>query len=91
MRKLLITLGLTALIFGVLTYTTATLKGASDGDDTYGFPLTCYIQFSGMCDPCSPDHVTSKIYFFPLLLDVAFAAIIPLLGWMVFTKIKNRK
>jgi Na+-driven multidrug efflux pump len=89
-RKLLIILAPTLLIFGILTVTTATLKGASDGDDTWGYPFTCFIRFSGNCAPCLPDPITSEIYFFPLLFDLLFAAIIPLLGWIIYTRVKKR-
>jgi hypothetical protein len=70
-----------------LTISTAKIETPHDGEDTYGFPLTFFIRFSGMCDPCPPNP--TETYYWKLLLDILFAAIIPILGWAIFTKVKN--
>lgn len=87
MRKLLIILALTVLIFGILTITTAKFESASDGNDTMGFPLTWFIEFGGKCDPCPPNP--TETYYWKLLLDILFAAFIALLGRAIFTKVKS--
>jgi len=91
MRKitLLILSVLTIVLFSYLTISTAEIGSGSDGDDTYGYPLTFLTRFSGMCDPCPPDAPETEIHFFQLLLDLLFAAIFPVLGWAIITKIKK--
>ena len=88
MRKLLIILALTALVFGVLTFSTAKYESASDGTDTMGFPFTYYTYFVGKCDPCPPSP--TEIYYWKLLLDILFAAFLAVLGRVIFFKVKNR-
>ena len=89
MKKLIPVCILTIILFGILTIKTAKIEGPSDGDDLYGFPFTFFIRFSGNCDPCPPNPIETEIYFLQLLLDLLFAAIIPILGWAIFAKVKN--
>lgn len=86
MRKLLIIIGLTALIFGILTLTTAKYDSISDGNDTMGFPLTYFISFGGKRDFYPPDQT----YYWKLLLDILFAAFVAVLGLTIFNKVKSR-
>lgn len=60
----------TTLIFVTLTFITMQNESASDGFDTYGFPLTFYDHFEGKCTNCH-----SKFGFNPyyLILDILFA------------------
>jgi hypothetical protein len=88
MRKLFIILGLTVLVFAVLTITTAKSESAADGDDTMGFPLTWYINVGGKRDFYPPNSI--EIYYWKLLLDILFAACIALLGLAIFAQVKNR-
>jgi hypothetical protein len=88
MRKLLIIPGLTALVFGVITFTTANYDSMSDGNDTLGFPLTYYIYFGGKMDVYPPD--LTEIYYWKLVLDILFAAFVAVLGRMIFFRVKNR-
>jgi hypothetical protein len=88
MRKLLIILALTILIFGILTITTAKNEAMFDGDDTMGFPLTYFIYLGGKRDPY-PSNPT-ETYYWKLLLDILFAAFIAVLGLTIFTKVRAR-
>ncbi|OQP57264.1 hypothetical protein A3860_11965 [Niastella vici] len=91
MRKkiLLIISVLTIVLFSYLTISTAEIRSGSDGEDTYGYPLTFFIRFSGECDPCLPDAPETEINFLKLLLDLLFAAIFPILGWAFIIKVKK--
>jgi ABC-type phosphate/phosphonate transport system permease subunit len=87
MRKLLIILVLTILIFGILTITTAKFESASDGNDTMGFPLTYFIGFGGKRFPYPPKPTETN--YWKLLLDILFAAFIAILGLTIFINVKN--
>ena len=54
MKKYLALCILTIIIFRALTISTAKIDTAFYGDDSYGFPLTYFIRFGGMCSPCPP-------------------------------------
>jgi len=88
MRKLLTIAGLTALIFGILTISTAQNDSMSDGNDTMGFPFTYYIYHGGKMDVYPPD--LTETYYWKLLLDILFAAFLAVLGWTIFFKVSNR-
>lgn len=60
----------TTLIFVALTLLTMKNESASDGFDTYGFPLTFFNHFEGKCDDCY-SKFGLKIY--NLLADILFA------------------
>ncbi|MBO6514970.1 MAG: hypothetical protein JJ975_00280 [Bacteroidia bacterium] len=68
----------TLFVFVVITYATSKIETPFDGDDTYGFPFTFYIVYSGMCDPC-PDEPT-QFYGFKLWIDILFSAILAVAG-----------
>jgi hypothetical protein len=87
MKKYITISLLTAGLFITLTLKTATLKGGSDGDDTYGFPLTFYIRYSGMCDPCPPNPQTMSVNTWPLIIDIVVSFIGALLIWKIIYKI----
>jgi len=89
MRKLLIILVLTGLIFGILTITTAKFESAFDGDDTIGFPLTYYHGF-GYGERVVHPPIPGETYYWKLLLDILFAACMAVLSLFIFTKVKNR-
>lgn len=89
MRKLLIIAGLSGLIFGILTYTTAKFEGVSDREDTIGFPLTWYHRFA-YGEVVVPPPIPSETFYWKLLLDILFAACIAVLGLIIFTRVKNR-
>jgi len=76
---------LTILIFATLTISTARIEGPSDGDDIYGYPVTFFIQHSGMCSPCPPDM--TEIHYGKLILDLLFAAGITIIGWIILIRI----
>jgi len=74
------------LVFATLTLTTAKIETPFDGHDTYGFPFTFFIRFSGMCDPCPPNPTETKIGY--LLIDILFSIIVGLLLWLIVKKVK---
>ena len=89
MKKLLIILAPTVLIFGILTCITAKFESMVDGDDTMGFPLTFYHGF-GYGERVIPPPIQSETYYWKLLLDILFAAFVAVLGRAIFVKVNNR-
>jgi len=87
MKKALLFLGLTTFVFVAITLSTSKIETPFDGDDTYGFPVTYFIRFSGMCDPCPPNP--TETYYLKLLVDILFAAGIAAVGWIFFKKLKT--
>ncbi|MDB5208294.1 MAG: hypothetical protein JWR72_3369 [Flavisolibacter sp.] len=73
MRKTFKILIATIFVFMVLTLVTMKEEASFDGDNTYGFPLTFHIQYSGMCDPC-PESPTST-NFLKMLIDLILALV----------------
>lgn len=88
MKKVVLFFALTSIVFVKLTLSNAEIKSPSDGDDTYGFPLTCLIQHSGMCDTCTPDTNLTEIFYWKLLVDILFAASLVAIGWIIFSGLK---
>lgn len=91
MKKNVIILLLTKVVFGLLTILTASIKTPADGNDTYGFPFTFYTKIGGMVDPSptSPDDLIRKNYFF-LVLDLAFALLTSVIGLMIYNHFKRK-
>jgi hypothetical protein len=87
MKKYLALCILTIIVFGALTISTAKIETPFDGNDTYGFPLTFFIRFSGMCSPCPPNP--TETFYLKLLGDVAVAFLIAIIIWTVYTKLRN--
>ena len=87
MKYGLIILGLTVVIFLILTFSTAEVETPFDGDDTYGFPLTFFIRFSGMCKPCPPNE--TETFYLKLLVDILFALLLAILVLAGFKKAKK--
>jgi len=88
MKKAVIFFGLTIFLFVTITLSTAKIETPSDGNDTYGFPVTCFIRLSGMCEPCPPNPYLTEIYYWKLVVDILFAASLVAIGWTIFTKLK---
>lgn len=85
MKKYL-TLGiLTIIVFGVVTISSAKIETPFDGDDTYGFPLTFFIRFSGMCEPCPPNP--TEIFYLKLLFDIIIAFLFAFLIWTTYIRL----
>ncbi|MGG9963634.1 hypothetical protein [Ferruginibacter sp. SUN106] len=93
MKKYFTILALTIIVFVVSTMAAATIETPFDGNDTYGFPVTFYQKFSGMCDPCPPNP--SEINFWNLCIDIVFCFLTALVIWLpgnyVLTKWRARK
>lgn len=87
MKKYLPLCILTIIVFGTLTISTAKIETPIDGEDTYGFPLTFFIRFSGMCSPCPPNP--TEIYYLQLVADVAVAFLLSLIIWTIYTKLRK--
>ncbi len=82
MKKYLAPGILTIIVFGVATISSAKIETPIDGDDTYGFPLTFFIRFSGMCTACPPNP--TEIFYLKLLLDIFIAFLFALLIWTAY-------
>lgn len=92
MKKYLILIILTLVIFGLLTFSTAQIETPADGDDKYGFPLTYYTKIGGMIYPApsSESDLIRKNYLF-LLVDIGFAFFLSFLFLTIYKKFSNRK
>jgi hypothetical protein len=77
-----------ALIFIILTAATARIETPTDGEDTYGFPLTFHTRFSGMCNPC-PKYPTETNYW-NLLVDIAVAAGTGFVIWKIIRAVTEK-
>lgn len=89
MKDLVKIIGLIILIFILVTLLTMKIETPFDGNDTYGFPFTFHIKWSGMCDPC-PDNPTDT-YIGYLLVDIVLAGlfVFGVLSMMRKLKIRN--
>lgn len=85
-KKILVVGSWSVFAFVILTLTTAKIETPFDGNDTYGFPLTFFVRFSGMriSYPLNPTEI--KIIY--LLIDALFSLIMGLLLWFAARKIK---
>jgi hypothetical protein len=87
-KKILIYLVITTAVFITLTFYTADLQAASDGDNRWGYPFTFFIEFSGMCDPC-PEEPT-EMSWWKFLFDIGFAFAMVLILRKALHIIKSR-
>jgi hypothetical protein len=87
MKKYLPLCILTIIIFGTLTISTAKIEQPTDGEDTYGFPLTFFIRHSLMCSPCAPNP--TEIFYLELLVDIAVAFLLSIIIWIFYTKLRK--
>ena len=71
MKKVLLISMLSLATFVTATLATAKIETPFDGDDTYGYPFTFFVRFSGMCNRCPPNP--TEIKFTALLIDLALA------------------
>lgn len=84
MKRLLALCILTVIIFATLTISTAKVETPVDGNDTYGFPLTFFIRFSGMCLPCPPNPTETS--YLKLLVDIAVAFLFAVICWTAYIR-----
>ena len=88
MKKLFTIILLSIGSFALITLMSARIERHFDGNDTYGFPLIFYTEFSGMCVDCP--GVKSEINYLNLAADTGFAIIIGVLTWAVFSFLFNK-
>ena len=89
MKTVIQILILTIIIFVVITLVTMKIETPFDGNDTYGFPLTFHIKWSGMCFEC-PENPTETNYGY-LFIDFLIAFLISIGFWKLFNNLKSKK
>lgn len=87
MKKYLVFCILTIIVFGVLTISTAKIETPSDGNDSYGFPLTFLIRLGGKRSP-NPIGWT-EISYLKLLLDIVVAFLLAIIVWTIYVKLRK--
>ena len=87
MRKFLPLFVLTIIVFGILTISTAKIETPFDGNDTYGFPLTFFIRFSGMCSPCPPNP--TETFYLKLVVDITVAFLFAVISLIAYAKLRQ--
>jgi len=75
------------LSFLVLTFSTATIETASDGNDTYGFPFTFFKRLGGKCSPCPPSPAETN--YWHLSIDIIVSVLLGFAVWAIYSNIKN--
>ena len=78
---------LTIITFTIITLVTMKIETPFDGNDTYGFPFTFHIKWSGMCFDC-PENPTETYYGY-LLIDFIISGIIGFGLLKLFKRLKN--
>ena len=78
---------LTIIFFIIITLMTMKIETPFDGNDTYGFPFTFHIKWSGMCFEC-PENPTETYYGY-LLIDFIIAGLISFGLWNLYNKRKR--
>lgn len=58
-----------------------------DGNDTYGFPFTFHIKWSGMCFECHENP--TETYYGYLLIDFIIVGLISFGVWSLYNKRKR--
>jgi len=74
------------LLFGLITWATASLRYNADGADKCGFPFNFYTKVSGYNVITNEDGTSTKFNFLALLGDVALAF---LGSWLIFKLINK--
>jgi hypothetical protein len=87
MKKYWTLFTLTVIIFATITISTAKIETPSDGNDTYGFPLTFLEIYGGKRD-YYPDNDFSFLTFG---FDILTTLIITIIGWRIYTKQKLKQ
>jgi len=88
MKKFLLLVISTAIIFTVLTYSTASLQRQVDGSDRYGFPASFYVLYSEMVYPTPIEEMTNFI-FLNLVFDIAVAFLITIILFGIYKRSKK--
>ena len=87
MKNVIQILIITIIVFVVITLVTMKIETPFDGNDTYGFPYTFHIKWSGMCFEC-PENPTETYYGY-LLIDFIIAGLISFGIWNLYNKQKR--
>lgn len=74
--------GLSILLFVLITLFTGQYHSVSDGFNIYGFPFTFYQTTSGKCGECNLANWFDKLYF---IIDLVLCF---LLTWLIVKLIK---
>lgn len=84
MKKLLLIIIGTFLIFTIFTILTARIFTHVGIDDTFGFPFTYLTKYEGKCDSCSTNRET--IDYINLIADIVFAATLSIILYLTFER-----
>ncbi|MFC0779508.1 hypothetical protein [Flavobacterium sp. HJSW_4] len=88
MKKTLLLIFSTAVVFTVLTFSTASLQRQVDGSDRYGFPASFYVLYSEMVYPTPVEEMTNFI-FLNLVFDIVIAFLITIILFGIYKKTKK--
>ncbi|MFD2942157.1 hypothetical protein [Flavobacterium notoginsengisoli] len=89
MKKFIVIILLTIIIFTILTFSTASLEMKVDGNDMYGFPASFYVLYGGMVAPTPTSEMTNFV-FLNLVLDIAVAFILAVIVLMFYQKVTKK-
>tara|TARA_R100000005_G_C4986819_1_gene194934 strand:- start:623 stop:895 length:273 start_codon:yes stop_codon:yes gene_type:complete len=81
-------LGLTFLIFILITLITMKIETPFDGNDTYGFPFTFHKTLGGRRFPIPENYYETHIWY--LVIDFAFSGVLALGILNLCQKLKRR-
>ena len=87
MKRILLILKYTVLLFIVLTLVTAIIGTPSDGDNKFGFPFPFYKIYGGKRSSYLPNEFSAVM----LLLDVVFIYLAVWLANILLIKAKAKK
>ena len=87
MKKILLMLSFTVLLFVALTAITAVIETPFDGNDNFGFPFRFYQIYGGKRSFYPPNEFS----VFLLLIDVMFVYLAVWLSNVVLAKFKRKK
>lgn len=86
MKRILSILGWTMLVFVVLTVLTAKIESPSDGNNTFGFPLTFFKEYGGKRSYLLPNEFS----VWKLLFDISCSVLMVLISGPIFKRLKTR-
>jgi len=87
MKRILLILSFTVLLFAVLTLATAIIETPFDGNNNFGFPFRFYKIYGGKRSFYPPNEFSVVM----LLIDVVFVYLVVWLSNVILVKFKNKK
>jgi len=78
------------VLFGLITWATASLRYNADGADEYGFPFNFYTKVSGYDIVTNEGGTSTSFSFLALVGDIAFAFIGSWLIYKVINKFNKK-